>query len=313
MDYRRIGRAIKEELDRTFGFTFSIGLAPNKTLSKIGSKWQKPSGFTAIAGRDIHNFIKDMPVEKVWGIGPQTTAYLNKLRIETALQFARKDEAWVKERFSKPFFETWRELNGGFAKELELEEKETYASIQKVKTFTPPSSDRDFVFAQLSKNVENATMKARRYHLAAGRAVCFLKTQDFRGAAVEVRFSRATAFPHEVIAALEPAFDKLFKPSKLYRSTGVVLFKMEDDTIIQPDLFGVTARIERISKAYEAVDDVRRKYGKHTLFLGSSFAAHKFGQHLGDRGDVPDRKDDLFKGETARQRIGIPMFMGKVK
>ena len=48
-------------------------------------------------------------------------------------------------------------------------------------------------------------------------------------------------------AAMEPAFNKLFKPSRLYRSTGVVLFKMEDDTITQPDLFGVTARIERIS------------------------------------------------------------------
>ncbi|RJQ42685.1 MAG: DNA polymerase IV [Gaiellales bacterium] len=313
MDYRRIGRAIKEELDRTFGFTFSIGLAPNKTIAKIASKWQKPSGFTAIAGRDIHSFIEDLPVEKVWGIGPQTTAYLNKLGIRTALQFARKREEWVKERFSKPFFETWRELNGGFAKELELEEKTTYASIQKVKTFTPPSNDREFVFAQLAKNVENATMKARRYHLAAGRAILFLKTQDFRGAAAEVRFSRATAFPHEVIAAMEPAFDRLFRPSKLYRSTGVVLFKMEDDTIIQPDLFGVTARIERISKAYEAVDAVRRKYGKHTVFLGSSFAAHHFGQHLGERGDAPERKDDLFKGETPRQRLGIPMFMGKVR
>ncbi|MHB0916086.1 MAG: DNA polymerase Y family protein [Thermoleophilia bacterium] len=313
MDYRRIGRAIKEELDRTFGFTFSIGLAPNKTIAKIGSKWQKPSGFTAIAGRDIHSFIEDLPVEKVWGIGPQTTAYLHKLGITTALQFARRREEWVKERFSKPFFETWQELNGGFAKELELEEKDTYASIQKVKTFTPPSSDRDFVFAQLSKNIENATMKARRYHLAAGRAILFLKTQDFRGAAAEVRFSRVTAFPHEVVAALEPAFDKLFKPSQLYRSTGVVLFRMEDDTIIQPDLFGVTAKIERVSKAYEAVDAVRRKYGKHTVFLGSSFAARHFGQHLGERGDAPERKDDLFKGETARQRLAIPMFMGKMR
>lgn len=313
MDYRRIGRAIKEELDRTFGFTFSIGLAPNKTIAKIGSKWQKPSGFTAIAGRDIHSFIEDLPVEKVWGIGPQTTAYLHKLGITTALQFARRREEWVKERFSKPFFETWQELNGGFAKELELEEKDTYASIQKVKTFTPPSSDRDFVFAQLSKNIENATMKARRYHLAAGRAILFLKTQDFRGAAAEVRFSRVTAFPHEVVAALEPAFDKLFKPSQLYRSTGVVLFRMEDDTIIQPDLFGVTAKIERVSKAYEAVDAVRRKYGKHTIFLGSSFAARHFGQHLGERGDAPERKDDLFKGETARQRLAIPMFMGKMR
>jgi hypothetical protein len=116
-----------------------------------------------------------------------------------------------------------------------------------------------------------------------------------------------------VLAAMEPAFDRLFDSTKLYRSTGVVLFKLSEDVIRQPDLFGVTAQIEKVGRAYEAVDGVRLKYGKHTLFLGSSFAAHRFGQHLGERGDAPERKEDLFKGETARKRVGIPKFMGKVR
>lgn len=313
MSYPRIAAAIKEELGRSFGLTFSCGLAPNKTIAKIASKWKKPSGLTIIPGRDIQDFIAGMPVEKVWGIGPQTTAYLNKLGVRTALGFARKDEDWVKARFSKPFYNTWQELNGHMVHELELEEKDTCASIQKVKTFTPPSSDPEFVFAQLSKNVENATMKARRYKLAAGRAVLFLKTQDFRGAGVEVRFSRATPFPHEIIAAMQPAFKRLFNPKKLYRSTGVVLFKLTEDRIVQPDLFGVTAQHERLGRVYDVVDGMRIKYGKHTLFLGSSYYAHKFGQHLGERGDAPRRKEELFKGETTRQRLGIPMFMGEVK
>jgi hypothetical protein len=61
------------------------------------------------------------------------------------------------------------------------------------------------------------------------------------------------------------------------------------------------------------MDHMREKYGKHTVFLGSSFLAHKFGQHLGDRGDEPQRKQKLFKGETKRKRFGIPMFLGGVK
>jgi len=49
-----------------------------------------------------------------------------------------------------------------------LEEKETYATIQKVKTFTPPSDNRDFVFAQLAKNIENACTR-RRHSFELGR------------------------------------------------------------------------------------------------------------------------------------------------
>jgi DNA polymerase IV len=78
MSYERIARAIKHDLDTELGFTFSVGLAHTKVLAKIGSKWQKPSGFTAIPGREIHTFLEQLPVEKVWGIAPQTTAILAK-------------------------------------------------------------------------------------------------------------------------------------------------------------------------------------------------------------------------------------------
>src|SRR5712691_6370479 len=42
MSYERMAKKIKHELDTELGFTFSVGLAPNKVLAKIGSKWKKP-------------------------------------------------------------------------------------------------------------------------------------------------------------------------------------------------------------------------------------------------------------------------------
>ena len=156
--YAKIAEKIKHDLDTELGFTFSIGLGPNKLIAKIGSKWKKPSGLTVIPGREIHIFLKDLPVEKLWGVGPATTAFLNKYGIKTALQFAQQHENFVHSKLSKPFVEIWQELNGHCILQLETKPKESYASIQKVKTFTPPSSDRTFVFSQLCKNIENACM-----------------------------------------------------------------------------------------------------------------------------------------------------------
>ena len=85
-------------------------------------------------------------MEKVWGIGSQTSAYLNKNKVFTALEFARLSEDWIKRRLTKPFREIWQELNGHFVLPLETKEKEDYASIQKVKTFTPPSLIRPMSF-----------------------------------------------------------------------------------------------------------------------------------------------------------------------
>jgi hypothetical protein len=127
-----------------------------------------------------------------------------------------------------------------------------------------------------------------------------------------VRFTHATAFPHQIVRAIEPAFTQLFQPEEEYRATGVVLLKLEEDTMIQLDLFGEALKAERFSRVYKAVDHMREKYGKHTVYLGTSLLAQKFSQHRGERGDEPLRKRELFKGETKRKRMGIPMFMGKL-
>ena len=82
--------------------------------------------------------------------------------------------------------------------------------------------------------------------------------------------------------------------------------------MVQLDLFGEVVRAEKLSRVYQAVDHMREHYGKHTVFLGSSLLAQQFAQHLGARGDEPQRRRQLFKGETKRQRLGIPMLTGKL-
>src|SRR4030042_761418 len=152
---------------------------------------------------------RPLPVEKIWGIGPQITAFLAKQQATTALQMAKIPLEWVFEHTTKPFQEIWQELNGVSVMPLATEPKMTQASIQKFKTFTPPSVDRAFVFAQLSRNIENACIKARRYHMAARDIVFILRTQEFRHTVVELRLSRPTAIPGPIIAAAEHAFPYL--------------------------------------------------------------------------------------------------------
>src|SRR5499433_1146480 len=312
MSYLTIARRIKQELDTELGFTFSVGLAPNKVVAKIASKWQKPSGLTAIPGRELHHYLAQLPVENVWGIGYQTTAFLQKHGIRTALEFAQRPEAWVKRYLSKPFFQIWQELNGHSVFELALGEHETYYTIQKFKTFTPASSDRAFVFAQLAKNIENACIKVRKYKLATQRVVMYLRTQEFRDFGLEIDLSGPTQFPNDILQAVTPAFDELFLPTTAYRATGVILCKLTEAYYGQLDLFGEAIRMQRLSNLYESVDTLREKYGKHTVFLGASFLAHQSAQHEGERGHLPERRQQLLPGETDRRRLGIPMLLGEV-
>ena len=211
MSYPETALSIKRDLQRELGITFSVGLSATKVLAKVGSKWKKPDGFTPIPLRDAPEFLGKIRAGTIWGIGPQSAAYLEKFGVRTALDFARKDDAWIESHVQKPLREIWQELNGECVYELSTEHKETYQSIQKTRTFTPPSRDREFIFSQLSKNIENACIKARRWKLASPEVSFFLKTQDFRYHGCELKLSHATNVPQDILHIVSEAFPRMFR------------------------------------------------------------------------------------------------------
>ncbi len=310
--YEEIAKRMQDTIQQELGLSVSVGVSLSKVLAKIGSKHKKPHGLTFITGREIHRYLEKLPVQKVWGIGPNTAAFLDKHGVYTALDFARKDERFVKQYLSKPYQEIWHELNGRSVYPVTVETKTSYQSISKAKTFTPASSDEGFVFAQLSKNLENACIKARRYSLAATRLIIFLRKQDFTSQGVEIKLSRPTAYPVELFGVLREGFKALFDPTALYRQTGVVLSGLRSQSERQFDLFEDTTRIEKLSRVYRALDEIAGKYGKHTIGHGSSLPTKLQAQHEGERGDIPIRKKKLLKGETERQRLGLPMLHIKI-
>ena len=306
--YPEIAQRVQRELNAELGMTFSIGLSVTKTLAKVGSKWKKPSGLTCIPLDDAPRFLGALPAGRVWGIGQNTAAFLEKQGVHTAADLARKSEAWIRASVTKPVLETWQELNGVPVLALDTAGRGTYQSISKTKTFTPPTTDLAFILAQLSKNVENACGKARRYELATDRVSFFLKTQDFRYHGSEVRLPRATNAPQEVLAELKRHIPKVFRKGTSYRATGITLSALEAAGSVQLDLFGGFERTASLARVNEHVDRIAQKYGKHAVYLCSSWQAMRHGAHRGARGDAPSRTRTLFKGESVRRRIGLPLL-----
>ncbi|MEN6422310.1 MAG: DNA polymerase IV [Smithella sp.] len=308
--YEEIVLKMKTEIERELGITVSAGLSITKVLAKVASKHQKPSGLTIIKGREIAEYLHDLPVEKVWGIGNATTHYLAKMGIRYALEFAQLPEKKVKEKFTKPGVEIWQELRGISVYPVTAEEKSSYASISKTKTFAPATSNAGYLFAHLMRNLESACIKARRYSLAPDRIVVFLKKNDFSTVGSEVKLSHPCNCPMEFSGIIRELFDGCYSPKDVYRATGVVLLELEPDTNIQYSLFDNPPQAEKIKELYNVADELGRKFGKHTMHLGCSHLIEELGK--GRRGSPTVREQTQLKGETRRRHLGLPLLHVKI-
>lgn len=274
MSYEQIAEAIKTKLEESLGITFGVGLASSKTLAKVASKRNKPAGFTALPLERIEEVLADTEIYDVWGLGGALSARLRGLGVLSARDYIKKPDAWLKEHgFMKPARVTWLELQGYPVLELSTGAHAKPQSVMVTRTFAPPSMNRAYVLSQLSKNVEGACVKMRRAGMKASALTFYLKTQEFTYHSVQLDLPAAVETPPQILAAIQERFNEVYASGVLYRASGVTLRALRSEGSVTPDLFGVYEEGREKSDAFRAQDFVNRKFGRNTMYLGSSMEA----------------------------------------
>jgi DNA polymerase-4 len=86
-----VARRLKAQIRETTGLTASAGVAPNKFLAKIASGWKKPDGLTVVAPERVEWFLRQLPVDALWGVGPVTAARLRSIHLDRLVDVRTAD------------------------------------------------------------------------------------------------------------------------------------------------------------------------------------------------------------------------------
>jgi len=100
---RVIAKDIQRAVREATGLSCSIGVTPNKLLSKIASELEKPGGVTVLRMEDVPARIWPLPVRKINGIGPKADAKLAAIGIRTIGELAQADPALLVAQFGKSY------------------------------------------------------------------------------------------------------------------------------------------------------------------------------------------------------------------
>ncbi len=100
---RELALELQSAVRTATGLSCSIGVTPNKLLSKIASDLEKPGGITVLRLEDISARIWPLPARKINGIGPKASARLEALGIHTIGELAHAAPAFLAEHFGKNY------------------------------------------------------------------------------------------------------------------------------------------------------------------------------------------------------------------
>jgi DNA polymerase-4 len=100
---RSIATDIQRSVREVTGLSCSVGITPNKLLSKIASELNKPGGVSVVRQDDIRSVVWPLAVRKINGIGPKANQKLEQLGIHTIGDLAQKDVAWLIDHFGRSY------------------------------------------------------------------------------------------------------------------------------------------------------------------------------------------------------------------
>ena len=189
---------LSRRVEREAGVTVSIGLAPNRLLSKIAAGRDKPRGF-AVLGSEAAAVLAREPVRLLPGIGPAQERKLHAIGLTHLGHLQALDDRAALARLGEDGPALARRARGEDARPVQPE-RDT-KSISAETTFDADLSDPRQLEAHLWRLAEKLARRLREQGFAAGGVVLKLKTTRFAGRTRAQRLPGPTALPDALFAA----------------------------------------------------------------------------------------------------------------
>ncbi len=242
-DSWELGQRLKAAVKAATGLTCSVGITPNKLLSKIASELQKPDGLTVLGADEVPTRIWPLSVSVINGVGPKAAEKLRALGLETVGQVAAADPAELIGHFGSSYGHWLFEAAHGRHDSPVVTSRDP-KSISRETTFERdlhPRQDRE----QLSKILLDLCTRLagdleRKRVFAKGIGIK-LRYDDFRTVTRDVTLSRPSRDPEAIREAARACLKRVELDRRL-RLLGVKAGALVEEGEVglgeQPGLFG---------------------------------------------------------------------------
>jgi DNA polymerase-4 len=268
---KEIAALLKKRIKDELGLLCSIGIAPNKLLAKIASDMKKPDGLVIIEKNDVNNFIKDLPVSDICGIGGKLTSYLNLMGIKTCGDLGKYSVEILKNKFGV-IGERLHDMALGIDESpvVPFEGDEEVKSIGHSMTYPKDVRDTDTIQKYLLQLSEMVGRRARRYGYSGKTVTLTVRYKDFTTFSKQLTIKKYISHDLDIYNTSLTILGtiELRQPVRLL---GVSLSNLVKDHH-QYSLFDDD---EKKNGLIKYMDEINDRFGEYTLTYGRLAASPK--------------------------------------
>jgi len=267
----QIAKTIKTDILKKTQLTASVGVACNKFLAKIASDLRKPDGLVVVPETGTDAFLRDLPISRLWGVGPKTEERLKPLGIRTIGQMAAiPREALVRSLGS--LGDHLHQLSHGIDDRPVVPNWEP-KSVSNETTFEIDTRDRDLLIRTIHELADEVGRRLRHDNTRARRVTLKLRYEDFTTHTKQTSLDKPTQ-SNEDIARIAISLFNHFPLDRRIRLIGVGSADLvrEQGTAMQLDLFEGPKKGEALG---HTLDEIREKFGRGSVMRGSQLLDKK--------------------------------------
>lgn len=274
---------LKNRISRELGFTVNIGISSNKYLAKMASDFEKPDKVHTLFPEEMEGKMWPLPVSELIFVGKSTEAALKKLGIYTIGELANTNVEVLKHHLKKQGEAIWNFANGKDTSLVEpvSEGNKGYGNSTTIAFDVTDESTAKMVLLSLCETV---AYRLRTDGRKAEVVSVAIKNFELKKVSHQKVMPAPTNLTDEIYMAVCQLFDELWDGSPI-RLLGVHTSKVSvEERGRQLNLFDHTD-YEKMEKMDQAIDTIRKKFGKNAIMRASFLENKKVGHMAGGHPD----------------------------
>jgi len=259
-----IAQEIKKWIRERFGLTCNIGVAWNKLMAKFAGELKKPDALIVLRPEDIPDKVKDVPVEKLCGVGRKLETYLAELGVKTFGELNAFPREKLVDRFGIACGEHLWYMGQGRddSPVLPYWHEEEAKSVGH--SYTLPRFTRDIaeVKGYLLRLSESVGRRMRREKYRGNVVHLSLGFGDFEYWGKQRKIADYINDGYDVYKVGESILDEYIGGSdRPFRFVGISVSSL----IHNLDQISIFEKVENNKKVLKAVDEINDRYGEFTV------------------------------------------------